>query len=96
MDKLGNEFFREPIASELVRMRIRARKKPNIYRKKKRLTYDCMGAIVKGDNVVCRKKHRFKSVGKRRKPGLSLMAVLRGMSSSVCQTCKDYDGETVE
>lgn len=27
---------------------------------------------------------------------VGLIVILRGMSSSVCQTCKDYDGETNE
>lgn len=96
MTKSGPAFFRDPMASQLVQLRIKARKKLNTLKKKKRLTYDCLSAIVKGDSVLCKKKHAFKKVGKRQKEGLSLLAVLRGMSSSVCQSCEDYNGETTE
>lgn len=96
MTKPGPAFFQEPMASQLVHLRIKARRKLNALRKKKRLTYDCLNAVVKHDSVVCRKRHKFKTQGKRKKPGLSLLSVLRGMSSSVCQTCKHYDGETTE
>jgi hypothetical protein len=45
--------------------------------------------MVQGKSVTCRKGHKFKGV-------LSLLSVLRGMSSSVCQNCKDYNEETDE
>lgn len=82
MKKLGPSCFKEPGALELTRLRIKARRK-------RRLTYDCLGAMVQGKRVTCRKGHKFKGV-------LSLLALLRGRSSSVCQNCEDYDGETDE
>jgi len=84
-----DDLFLNPMAAELTKYRIRARKK-------RRLTYDCMKAIVQGDIVVCKKKHRFMKVGRQIKEGFPLLAVLRGRSSSVCQRCKDYDEETTE
>jgi len=95
-EKIDKKLFQEPLATRLAEMRIKARRRLNVFRKRKRLTYDCMKAIVKGDSVVCKKRHKFKMVGRRKKEGLSLLSVLRGMSSSVCQKCKDYDGETTE
>lgn len=86
---IDNKLFQKPVATKLVNMRIHARRK-------RRLTYDCMKTIVKGDSVACKKGHSFKKVGRRQKEGLSLPSVLRGMSSSVCQKCKDYDEETTE
>jgi hypothetical protein len=82
-------FFQEPQASELTRLRIKARRQ-------KRIPYDCLGAIVKGDSVVCKWGHRLRGVGNRTKPGMSLLSVLKGMSSSFCQSCKDYDEEFTE
>ena len=92
--KLSNKTFQEPIADELTKRRIRRRITGR--RRKIRLTYDCMSAIVVGDSVVCKWGHKFKRVGLRGKEGMSLLSILRGMSSSVCQTCKDYNGETDE
>lgn len=89
MKKLGPGCFKEPGSLELRRSRIQARRK-------RRLTYDCMGAIVKGDSVVCKFGHAFKSIASRSREGMSILSVLRGRSSSVCQNCSDYDGETQE
>jgi len=78
------EMFEEPMASLLTNSRIEARRK-------RRLTYDCMNAIVVGQNVVCRKKHKLSFT-----KGLGLLSVLRGRTSLICQTCKDYDEEITE
>ena len=87
--KPDNETFIKPMSAKLTQARIQARRK-------RRLTYDCMSAIVKGIVVVCKKGHRFPQVGRTHANGLSLLSVLRGRSSSVCQRCKDYDEETTE
>ena len=61
-----------------------------------RLTYDCMNAIVQGDVVQCKLDHKIRSIGKRAGGGLLLPSVLKGISSSACAKCPDYDGETTE
>lgn len=93
---LPDYFFEEPEASKLTGLRIKARLQLNRFKKLKILTYDCIHAIVKGNSVVCKKKHRFKSVGGRKKEGFGILAALRGWSSGVCQNCADYNGETNE
>lgn len=65
-------------------------------RGKRRLTYDCLNAIVKGQKVVCRKGYQFKTIGKNEKGTLPLTIVLTGRSSSVCQTCPDYNPELTQ
>lgn len=87
--ELSTNIFQEPTAAELTAKRIQARQK-------RRLTYDCMNAITDGVSVVCKKGHKFKSMGMRNKEGMSLLSILRGMSSSECRTCQDCDGETNE
>ena len=89
MNKIGEGIFKEPAATKLTQMRIQKRRH-------RRLTYDCMTAIVQGDSVTCKKGHVLKSIGGRKTPGLSLLSVLRGISSSVCKECQDYDEETTE
>ena len=89
MIKLSSKTFQEPAAAELTAKRIQARKK-------RRLTYDCLKAITDGVSVSCKEKHAFKKMGLRNKEGMGLLAVIRGWSSSVCQKCGDYDGETNE
>jgi len=93
---IDGKLFQEPMATKLVNMRIQARNKVTAFGNKKILTYNCMNAIVKGASVVCKKKHRFKPIGRQKQGGLSLSTVLTGRSSSVCQKCKDYDGEENE
>ena len=85
-----NSPFREPQASKLTALRIQARRKH-------RITYDCMNAVtcLQEGVVICKKGHEFKPVGKMQK-GMSLLSVLRGMCSSVCRKCKDYNGEDDE
>jgi len=87
--KLSDNNFQEPAATELTAKRIQARQK-------RRLTYDCMNAITDGFSVVCKEGHEFKKMGLRKKDGVSLLGVIRGWSSSECQNCEDYDGETNE
>lgn len=86
---LSNKTFQEPAAAELTAKRIQARQK-------RRLTYDCMKAITNGVSVTCKEGHDFKKVGLSEKEGMGLLGILRGRSSSVCQNCEDYDGETNE
>lgn len=81
--------FQEPKASQLAHMRIKARRKRNVYGTKKRLTYDCRNNRVIGAMVEC-PGHKFKG------GMMNLLSVLKGISSDVCQKCKDYNGETTE
>lgn len=76
-------------ADALIGLRIKARQK-------RRLTYDCMNGIVKGDIVVCKKGHTFKTRGRSVKLGIGILAIIRGTSSSACQKCGDYNEETDE
>ena len=88
--KADRDTFKNPMAAELIKNRIQARQK-------RRLTYDCMSAVVKGSAVLCKEGHKFLAVGRKAKgTGLSLLFVLRGRSSSVCQNCRDFDEETTE
>ena len=89
MRKADSDTFKNPMAAELIKKRIQARRK-------RRLTYDCMSAVVKGVVVLCKEGHRFPQVGRSQGNGLSLLSVLRGRSSSVCQNCRDFDQETTE
>lgn len=85
-------LFTEPVSSDLTASRIKARQK-------RRLTYDCMNARVKGDRVICRDGYLFPQIGCGKGGeyiGLDLVGVLAGRSSSVCQGCEDYDGEVTE
>lgn len=79
---LGESLFQEPRATELAHMRIKVRRV-------RRITYDCLNAVVRNDRVVCRLGCAFPSA----RGGLPLLAVLRGRSSSVCQKCPDHNGE---
>ena len=38
----------------------------------------CMGAIVKGNSVVCKHGHKLLKVGRQTSEGFPLVAVLRG------------------
>lgn len=93
MTEIGEGIFQEPAASKLAQMRIQKRRNRRQHR---RITYDCMNSIVQGDSIICKKGHVLKSIGGRKTPGLSLLSVLRGISSSVCKNCQDYDEETTE
>ena len=89
MTKAANiDFAFEPAqASTLTQKRIEAR------RKRKRLTYDCMDAVVvSSDTVKCRQGHRFL----RNDGGMALLSVLNGRACAICQTCNDYDEEIAE
>ena len=86
---IDRKLFQAPAANALTRMRIQARRK-------RRLTYDCMSGIVKGEIVVCKKGHRFRARGRSNKTGIGVLAILKGTSSTACQKCEDYDEETDE
>lgn len=88
--KLGPSYFRGRACQNLLAARIRARKSG------KRLTYDCMGAVVQRDRVVCKFGHEVKGGGTPKYPSMPLLSVLKGISSKACQHCPDYDGETDE
>ena len=83
------KLFQKSAANALTRLRIEARRKH-------RLTYDCMNAVVNGCRVICAKGHTFPSPGPGQAKGLRLESVLTGRSSGVCQNCEDYDGEETE
>jgi len=86
-----NNLFQEPMATELTTKRIQARRK-------RRITYDCMNAIVQGIWVTCKAGHEFRRTGPKSSAGtgIGLLPVLRGMASSTCKQCEDYDEETDE
>ena len=86
---ISDKWFKRPKVDELAILRIKARRW-------RRLTYDCMNGIVQGNTVVCKRGHTFKVMGKRKTPGLPVVGVLGGMSSSVCRKCEDFDGEETE
>jgi hypothetical protein len=79
-------IFTEPEASELAKRRIEARKK-------RRIPYDCLSAIVDGGRVKC---NIGRHIGHAVDGSMNLVSVLGGRSSSVCQDCKDYDADTVK
>lgn len=94
---LETELYFEPdMAKALTSLRIRARRQRGQKLKNKRLTYDCINAVVVGGVVKCRLRHRFLGVGNRMDGAMSLLTVLRGRSSKRCQVCTDYNGETDE
>jgi hypothetical protein len=78
-------FFTEPEASRLAKLRIEARKK-------RRVTYDCLSAIVDGERVKC---NIGRSIGHAADGSMNLVSVLSGRSSSVCQDCKGYCADKV-
>ena len=86
---ISDQWFKRDQANELTILRIKARRR-------RRLTYDCMNGIVTSSTVVCKRGHTFKVMGKRKTPGLPVVGVLGGMSSSVCRKCEDFDGEETE
>jgi len=85
---ISDMWFKRPKVNELTILRREARRR--------RLTYDCMNAVVQGNTVVCKRGHPFKVMGKRKSPGLPVIGVLGGMSSCECRKCEDYDGEETE
>jgi len=85
---LEQTYFEVGKAEELTTLRIWARGK-------RRLTYDCMNAVVQGKEAVCKLGHEFK-VGRSKGIGMGLLSVLRGRSSSKCQKCTDFDCEMTE
>lgn len=79
-----DQFFTPKAAAELDKLREHARAKWHI-------TYDCMNAIVKGPNVVCKLGY---PMGRSKDKSMSLRAVLRGRSSKMCRDCFDYNDGT--
>ena len=79
-------FFEEPNATNLAIMRIEARRR-------RRITYDCMNAIVKGDKVECKKGHALGYLAKKQ---FDLLYALKGKTGGHCNKCKDYDEEKGE
>ena len=79
-------LFDEPEASEFAKLRIEARNK-------RRVTYDCLNAIVDGERVKC---NIGRHIGRAADGSMSLVSVLSGRSSSVCQDCKDYCADKVQ
>lgn len=53
------------------------------------LTYDCQNARVRGERVYCSAGHRL--VASSLDGSMYLLAVLRGRTSTVCRTCRDFD-----
>ena len=91
---MAKSLFDAESAEKLKALRIKARGKRG-----KRLTYDCMKAIVTttGNDVACKAGHIFKARGPNStKTTMVLVSVLKGHSSSECQQCPDYDGEETE
>ena len=83
---MNDRHFTEPMASVLDNLRAVARtRKP----RGKRLTYDCANAIVGHNGVTCKLGHKFTS---RNPEGvMSLLLVLQGRGSTVCQRCKEFE-----
>jgi len=78
-------LFTEPHASDLAKLRIKARQKH-------RIIYDCLNAIVDGDKVKCNKGNRL---GRAPDGSMGLTSALSGRTALVCQDCKDYDADEV-
>ena len=86
----NDKYFEPEAAIQLTQIRDEMRGKNTNHR----LTYDCMKAMVKDKiKVVCKLGY---SLGGKNKETISLLSVLRGRSSRICQPCADYDGETDE
>ena len=76
---IPQQYFEEPMVTELERMRSETRKK-------RRITFDCFHAKVFGNYVRCAKGYPLRGL-----QSLTTLAVLRGVSCSVCKVCPDYD-----
>lgn len=86
MTTMATEYlFTEPHASALAKLRIHAREK-------RRLTYDCLNAIVDGSRVKC---NQGNSIGRGSDGLMDLSATLRGRSSLACQGCRKYNADKV-
>ena len=81
----SDEYFEPEKAGELTKIRDETRRE----NPKRRLTYDCLNAVLgKGLKIRCKCGHPLKTT--------SLLPILRGRSSRICQLCKDFDGEMDE
>lgn len=78
---LNNSYFEEPKATELEHRR-------EEQRKKWRIPYDCFHAKLQGNKVVCAKGYNLRGKSSN---VVSLLSVLRGISSSACKVCPDYE-----
>lgn len=87
---MAKSLFDAESAEKLKALRITARGK-------RRLTYDCMNAVVGATGEVsCKAGHTFQRRGTSTKTSMVLVSVLKGLSSKECQGCPDYDGEETE
>jgi len=82
---MNDYIFTEPDASNLAKLRIKAREK-------RLIPYDCLNAIVDGDKVICKKGN---IIGRHKTGSMDLVSALAGRSALVCQDCKDYDTDEV-
>jgi len=55
-----------------------------------RLTFDCGNTVVRGDRVYC---SLGKLLGQAKDGSLSLLVVLRGITSGTCKNCREYSSE---
>ena len=58
-----------------------------------KLTYDCFNLKQRGDVAYCSKGYALSLADDG---SLELEDVLKGVTSGVCRTCKDFDGEEDE
>ena len=87
---MGNDYiFTEPHASNLAKLRIAARAK-------RRITYDCLNAIVQYYPTHCVKCKMGHRIGRGADGSMGLVSALAGRSALVCQNCKDYDADEVK
>ena len=63
-------------------------KQRSIKRETGRITFDCYNARPRGDRVFCSKG---KLLGQARDGSLSMVLVLRGITSGTCKDCEDYN-----
>lgn len=67
------------------------RDKKRIKSRGQRQTFDCFRAKPDGDKVYCSLGHQLSSNSNDGR--MSLIAVLKGMTSSTCKQCPDFDGD---
>ena len=56
-----------------------------------RITFDCFGAVARGDRVFCTQGETLHHESKD--GSMYLLAVLRGRTSSACKACEHYEEE---
>jgi len=82
MPKISETYFKADRAEELDQMRREAREK----KPRHCILYDCFHAKTDGSNVFCSKGRRLHATWGTR----TLLVVLRGGASRVCQNCPDF------